>query len=291
MAKDFIVAIELGSSKITGIAGKKNPDGSITVLAVAKEDSKACMRKGVVYNIDKTAQALTNIINKLKGSLQTDIARVYVGVGGQSLKGVKNVVVKDLPADSIVTQDIVNELMDTNRNMKNNDYEVLDAITQEYKVDMLDELNPVGVQACHIEGHFLNLLWRKTFNRSLNKCFDNAGIPIAEMYVTPLAMTEEILTEAEKRTGCMLVDLGADTTTVAIYTRDILRHLFVLPLGSSNITKDLTTLKMEEREAEAMKLKYASAYTEVADIDDSMVWAIDNNRSVNSRLFIDVVEA
>ena len=111
MAKDFIVAIELGSSKITGIAGKKNPDGSITVLSVAKEDSKACMRKGVVYNIDKTAQALTNIINKLKGSLQTDIARVYVGVGGQSLKGVKNVVVKDLPADSIVTQDIVNELM------------------------------------------------------------------------------------------------------------------------------------------------------------------------------------
>lgn len=291
MAKDFIVAIELGSSKITGIAGKKNPDGSITVLSVAKEDSKACMRKGVVYNIDKTAQALTNIINKLKGSLQTDIARVYVGVGGQSLKGVKNVVVKDLPADSIVTQDIVNELMDTNRNMKNNDYEVLDAITQEYKVDMLDELNPVGVQACHIEGNFLNLLWRKTFNRSLNKCFDNAGIPIVEMYVTPLAMAEEILTEAEKCAGCMLVDLGADTTTVAIYTRDILRHLFVLPLGSNNITKDLTTLKMEEREAEAMKLKYASAYTEVADIDDSMVWAIDNNRSVNSRLFIDVVEA
>ena len=156
---------------------------------------------------------------------------------------------------------------------------------------MQDELDPVGVQACHIEGNFLNLLWRKTFNRSLNKCFDNAGIPIAEMYVTPLAMAEEILTEAEKRAGCMLVDLGADTTTVAIYTRDILRHLFVLPLGSNNITKDLTTLKMEEREAEAMKLKYASAYTEVADIDDSMVWAIDNNRSVNSRLFIDVVEA
>lgn len=291
MAKDFIVAIELGSSKITGIAGKKNPDGSITILSVAKEDSKACMRKGAVYNIDKTAQALTNIINKLKGSLQTDIARVYVGVGGQSLRGMKNVVVKDLPADSIITQDVVNELMDTNRNMKNNDYEVLDAITQEYKVDMQDELDPVGVQARHIEGNFLNLLWRKTFNRNLNKCFDNAGIPIAEMYVTPLAMAEEILTEAEKRTGCLLIDLGAETTTIAVYTRDILRYISVLPLGSNNITKDLETLQMDEREAEAMKLKYASAYTEATDIDNNMVWAIDNNRSIKSRLFIKVVEA
>lgn len=291
MAKDFIVAIELGSSKITGVAGRKNPDGSVTVLAAAKEDSKACMRKGAVYNIDKTAQALTNIVNKIKASLQTDIARVYVGVGGQSLRGVKNVVVKDLPADSVITQDTVNEIMDANRSVPYNDYEVLDAITQEYKVDMQDESEPVGVQARHIEGNFLNLLWRKAFNRSLNKCFDNAGITIAEMYVTPLALGDELLNEAEKRAGCLLVDLGADTTTIAVYTRDILRHISVLPLGSNNITKDLESLQMDEREAEAMKLKYASAYTDVADIDPSMLWAIDKNRSVKSRLFIDVVEA
>ena len=291
MAKDFIVAIELGSSKITGVAGKKNPDGSITVLSIAKEDSTSCMRKGAVYNIDKTAQALTNIISKLRNSLQTDITQVYVGVGGQSLRGVRNVVVKDLPSDTIITQEMINEIMDSNRAMEYNDYKVLDAITQEYKVDMQDELDPVGVQAQHIEGNFLNLQWRKAFNRSLNKCFDNAGITIAEMYVTPLAMADEVLTEAEKRAGCMLIDFGADTTTIAIYTRDILRHLSVLPLGSNNITKDLESLQMDEKEAESMKLKYASAYTETTDIDASMLWAIDKNRSVKSRLFIEVVEA
>ncbi len=291
MTKDFIVAIELGSSKITGVAGKKNPDGSVTVLASAKEDSKAFMRKGAVYNIDKTAQTLTNIVNKIKVSLQTDIARVYVGVGGQSLRGVKNTVVKDLPADTVITQDTVNEIMDANRSMQYNDYEVLDAITQEYKVDMQDELEPVGVQASHIEGNFLNLLWRKAFNRSLNKCFDNAGIPIAEMYVTPLALGDELLNEVEKRAGCLLVDLGADTTTIAVYTRDILRHISVLPLGSNNITKDLESLQMDGREAEAMKLKYASAYTDVADIDPNMLWAVDSTRSVPSSKFIEVVEA
>lgn len=291
MAKDFIVAIELGSSKMTGIAGKKNPDGSITVLAVAKEDSTSCIRKGAVYSIDKTAQGLTNIVNKLKATLQTEITKVYVGVGGQSLRGIKNVIIKDLPADSVVSQEMINELMDANRNMVYPDYEILDAITQEYKVDLQYQIDPVGIQARRLEGNFLNLQWRRSFYRSLNKCFDTAGISIAEMYTSPLVLADNVLTEAEKRSGCILVDLGAETTTVSIYYRDILRHLSVIPLGSNNVTKDLESLQMDEREAEQMKLKYASAYTEAADIDGSMMWAIDKNRSVESRLFLEVVEA
>ena len=94
-AKDFIVAIELGSSKVTGIAGQKNLDGSINVLAVVKENSSSFIRKGVVYNIDKTAQCLTSIIKKLENQLKTQITQVYVGVGGQSIRSVKNVVTKN----------------------------------------------------------------------------------------------------------------------------------------------------------------------------------------------------
>lgn len=291
MAKDFIVAIELGSSKMTGIAGKKNPDGSITVLAVAKEDSTSCIRKGAVYSIDKTAQGLTNIVNKLKATLQTEITRVYVGVGGQSLRGIKNVIIKDLPAESIVSQDMINELMDANRNMVYPDYEILDAITQEYKVDSIYNIDPVGIPARRLEGNYLNVQWRKSFYRNLNKCFDMAGISIAEMYTSPLVLADNVFTEAEKRSGCVLVDLGAETTTVSVYYRDILRHLSVIPLGSNNITKDLESLQMDEKEAELMKLKYGSAYTDAADIDGSMMWAIDKNRSVESRLFLEVVEA
>ncbi len=93
---EFIVAIELGSSKITGIAGKKKLDGSISVLAVVKEDATQCIRKGVVYNIDKTGQCLTGIINKLRKQLKYEISQVYVGVGGQSIRSVRNVIVKDL---------------------------------------------------------------------------------------------------------------------------------------------------------------------------------------------------
>jgi len=88
-AKEFIVAIELGSSKMTGIAGQKNLDGSINVLAVVKENSSSFIRKGVVYNIDKTAQCLTSIVKKLENQLKTEVTQVYVGVGGQSIRGVK----------------------------------------------------------------------------------------------------------------------------------------------------------------------------------------------------------
>ena len=95
-AKDFIVAIELGSSKVTGIAGRKNLDGSINVLAVVKEESSSFIRKGVVYNIDKTALCISSIIKKLTTQLKTEITQVYVGVGGQSIRSVRNIISKDL---------------------------------------------------------------------------------------------------------------------------------------------------------------------------------------------------
>ena len=223
-AKEFIVAIELGSSKVTGIAGQKNLDGSIQILAVVKEESSAFIRKGVVYNIDKTAQCLTSIIKKLETQLKTEIRQVYVGVGGQSIRSVRNVIGKDLPNESIVTQDMVIELMDANRNMTYPDQEILDAAVQEYKVGSQFQIDPVGIQATRLEGNFLNILERKAFYKNLNKCFETAGINVAEMYLAPLALADSVLTEAEKRSGCALVDLGADTTTVSVYSKNILRH-------------------------------------------------------------------
>ena len=288
---DFIVAIELGSSKMTGIAGRKNLDGSINVLAVVKEDSTDCIRKGIVYNIDKTAQALMTIVKKLENNLKTKITHVYVGVGGQSIRSVKSVNVKNLPVETTVSQDMINELMDANRNMSYPEQEILDAATQEYKVDSQYQIDPVGIQCTRLEGNFLNILWRKTFYRNLNKCFDNAGIAIAEMYLAPLALAESVLTTAEKRSGCMLVDLGADTTTVSVYSKNILRHLAVIPLGSNNITKDIASLQMEDKDAENMKIKYGCAYTDNDDMDNTKKYPIDNDRSVDSRKFIEIVEA
>ena len=278
--KDFIVAIELGSSKITGIAGKKNLDGSIQVLACVKEDSTACIRKGVVYNIDKTAQCLTSIVNKLEKQLKTTITQVYVGVGGQSIRSLRNVITKELSMETPISQDMVIYP----------DLEILDAAVQEYKVDSQYQLDPVGIPCTHFEGNFLNILQRKTFYKNLNSCFEVANINVAEMYLAPLALADSVLTEAERRSGCALVDMGADTTTVSVYFKNILRHIAVIPLGGNNITKDIASLQMEEADAERMKLKYGCAYTENSDIDNNMKYSIDPDRQVEVRKFIEIVE-
>lgn len=286
----FIVAIELGSSHVTGIAGKKNLDGSINVLAVVREDSSSFIKKGVVNNIDKTAICISNIIKKLTLQLKTEITQVYVGVGGQSIRGVRNVITKELPPDTKVTQEMVIDLMDANRNMKYPDQEILDGVCQEYKVDSQLQLDPVGIQCSKLEGNFLNILQRKKFYKNLNTCFETAQVNVAEMYLAPLALADSVLTESERRSGCALVDLGADTTTVSVYSKNILRHIAVIPLGSNNITKDIASLQMEESEAENMKLKYGCAYTSSKDIDNSLMLPLDEDRTVESRVFIDIVE-
>ena len=245
----------------------------------------------MVYNIDKTVQCLTNIIKRLETSLKAKVAQVYVGVGGQSIRSVKNTLIKELPLDSVVTLDMVNELMDENRNMTYPAQEVLDAITQEYKVDAQYQLDPVGIQCTRLEANLLNILWKKSFYRNLNKCFDNAGIAIAEMYLAPLALADSVLTDVEKRVGCVLVDLGAETTTVSVYYRNILRHLAVIPLGGNNITIDIASLQMDDENAEKMKRKYASAYTDSKDIDENLKYSIDEDRQVDSKTFIEIVEA
>lgn len=289
-SKNFIVAIELGSTKITGIAGQKNHDGSFTVNAVVKEDSTACIRKGVVYNADKTVQSITNVISRLKTAMKAEIAQVYVGVGGQSIHSVRNVMVKDLADSALVTADMVNELMDNNRAMQYKDFEILDVVAQEYKVDNQYQLEPVGIECSHLEGNFLNILQRKKHYHSLNNCFDRAGVKIAEMYLAPIVLADGVLTDTEKRSGCMLVDMGAETTTVLVFSKNILRHVAVIPLGGNNITKDIASLQMEEADAEIMKLRHASAYTDNNEIDASVSYNIDNERKVESRKFIELVE-
>ena len=289
---EFIVAIELGSSKITGIAGRKNTDGSISVLAIAQENGETCIRNGVVRNIEKTVQALSNIIKKLEATLKTRITHVYVGFGGQSIIGVKNTNVRELSTESEVTQDMINELMDANRSMQYPDQQILDAVTLEYKVDNQYQAEPpVGVPCKRLEGNFLNILCRREFYRRLKKCFDQANISILDMYISPLALADSVLTDSEKRGGCALVDLGADTTTVSIFHRNILRKLSVIPLGSANITKDIASLQIEDGDAERLKLKYASAFTDGNDIDQARHYAIDSDRFIEMSKFVDIVEA
>lgn len=289
--KDFYVAIELGSSKITGIAGQKKMDGSITVLAIATEEAASCIRKGVVYNIDKTNQSIRSIIQKLQNQLQTEIAIVHVGIGGQGIRGLVNVIAKDLDEATVINNNIIDAMTDANRATRYTNSTILEAEPQEYKVDSQYQVDPVGIECNRIEGHFLNIIWREAFYRNLNKCFEQPGMPQFYPCLAPKALADNVLTDTERRTGCVLVDLGAGTTTVSVYYKNILRHMVVIPLGGNNVTKDIASFHIDEVEAEKMKLQYGSAFTANSDFDPDMKYTIDSQRSIPQRDFVSMVEA
>ena len=274
-ARNFIVAIELGSTKIRGIAGQKKSDGRIDVLAVVTENADQCIRKGVVYNTDKTIQCIINVVQRLRSQLKSGIKHVYIGVGGQSIHSDLNTITKEVADDMPVTQQLIVDMMDQNRSMDYPEQEILDVEVQEYRADNLLQIDPVGIQCQRLEGNFLNILQRKRHYQWLNSCFEKADVKIAEVYLAPFALADAVLTPMEKRSGCVLVDLGADTTTVMVFYKNIIRHLAVIPLGANNITKDICSLQVEETEAERMKLRYASAYTEQADIDPTLKYDLD----------------
>lgn len=278
---EFIAAIELGSSKITGVAGRKNSDGSMQVLAYAQEDSSTFIRKGVIFNLDKTAQSLTSIINRLEGELKNSIAKVYVGIGGQSLRTIRNVVSRDLEQEAIISEELVSAIGDENIAIPVVDMDILDVAPQEYKVGNNLQANPVGLVGSHIEGRFLNIIARSSVRKNLEHCFEQAKIDVAEQLIAPLVTANSVLTESERRSGCALIDFGADTTTISVYKNNLLRFLTVVPLGGYSITRDIASLKMEEEEAERLKKTYGDAlYEEEPDQDPATCELEDSGRII-----------
>lgn len=289
--KEIIVAIEFGSSKIRGIAGCKNIDGSIQILDVEQMDARNWIRKGVVYNIDKTEMCLRNITEKLEAELDVHIARVYVGIGGKSLRTRKNTVSRQFATKTIISQELVDSLYRTNKNISYPGYEILDVIPQEYRVGIDMTTEPVGVLSNHIEGTYLNVIAKSEVKEYIVKSVEACGLEIAGFFIAPMALAESVLTETEKRSGCTLVDFGAETTTVAVYKNNLLRHLAVIPLGGNNITMDISSLQMEEEDAENLKVKYGSAFSEQSSEELSKNLLINNGRTIEERTLVDIVEA
>lgn len=292
-ATDFIVAIELGSTEIAGIAGKKNADGSINLLAYSSEKSDDCIKKGVIYNLDKTTQKLTSIIKELETKLQAGIKKVYIGVGGLSLRSIKNTESRQLGDDTRISQAIIDSMMEANMETPLLDYEILAVEPQEYKIGNNLLTEPVGTTASNIEGSYLNIIARPSVKQNIRQCLSHTGYEIAGFTISPMATADTVLTTNEKRSGCALIDLGADTTTVAIYKNNILRHVCVIPLGGNSITKDICSKQIEEDDAELIKIRYASAYTEYKEGEEiqDTEYTIDGKCSIMSRTLEDIVEA
>ena len=258
--KDIIVAVELGSQAIRAVAGRREPDGTMQVLAIAREDASNAIRKGLVDNIDKTTQAISHVVRTLNEKLGIYTTRIYVGLAGQSLHTKLNVVPYQLIEKSQITAGMVDQMMEINSGVVYPDSKILDVVPQEYKVGNRRIADPVGMMSESLEAHFMNVVARNSLSENIERCVRNSGLELAELLISPICLADSLLSSNEKRSGCALVDFGADTTTILVYTNNILRHLAVIPLGGSNVTSDIASKGLEMEEAEEIKLKYGTAF-------------------------------
>ena len=259
--KDFMVAIELGSSKISGIAGKKTADGGVQIIAYASVKSDGCIRHGIISNEVKTKQAINEVVKKLEAQLKMCVKRAYVGLGGQSLRSHIALEKKDLLSKASITEQIKESLYDESVKPPYPEYETLINIPLEYKVDSKIVADPVGEFGTSIEAQFLNIIAKESLSNNIRSTVAFNGVDIVDMPIQIKCLADNITSDVEKSSGCAVVDLGAETTSVIVYKNKTERYLVVIPLGVATITKDIMSIKqVEEDEAESIKIKFGDAY-------------------------------
>lgn len=265
MGQKYIVAIEIGSSKIKGAVGAIDESGALTVLAIEEEKLIDSVRYGCIQNVAEVSTRVLSIVRKLENHNSVSPSKVkgvYVGLGGRSLTALAREVQRQLPDELEITERIIEQIKEEARLTTVPDRDVVEVLPRSFIIDKRPIANPVGVFGQNITAN-LNLLTCKTqIKRNLNLVIcDRLQLAINGYIVRPTAVADLVLSDDEKRLGCMLVDFGAETTTVSIYKDGSLQYLATLPLGSRNITRDITAIKCLEERAEEIKKAVGCAYT------------------------------
>lgn len=260
--KEYIAAIDFGSSKIVGMVGTKSQNNILEVVAVEKHETSSCVRRGNIHNIEDTAANLKQIIRKLENRIHPNkLVKVYVGVSGQSVISQNSKVYKRLDRETAISDEVIDNLMEECRLHKSDNYEILEVVPNEYKLDgKKTEINPIGVACTEIEANFKLIVGRPTLLRNIIRVVEEKSeLSLAGCKVSPLAAASVLLSDADKVLGCALVDFGAGTTAVSVYKDGLLRHLAVIPFGGQIVTRDICSANLMESDAEKLKSSYGSA--------------------------------
>ncbi|MBR4962999.1 MAG: cell division protein FtsA [Muribaculaceae bacterium] len=255
---NLIVTIDLGSSNIVGLAGIK--EGSkIKVIAVEKEPSEGAIRRGCIINTDICASKVRKLITKLENKISSKIAEVYVGIGGQSVRTIKNNVSRHLPDGTKISSALLDELNKEGRNIPIAATEIIDVLPNETYINDTVVENPLEMEAKKIQVDMLLAVARQAISRNISNVFERLNMPIAGLILSSKADAEAILTKEDKNKGCVLVNFGGGTTEISIYCHGYLRQTSTIPLGGKNITMDIMSLGLVAEKAEQYKISIGSA--------------------------------
>jgi cell division protein FtsA len=266
----IIVGLDIGTTKVCAIVGKRNEHGKIEVLAMGKAESLGVIR-GEVRNIEKTVRAINEAIEKarqslLKNKIQLEIHNVHVGIAGQHIKSLqhRNSISLGARDEEISKDDVVRLIKDTNKLALAPGDEIIHVLPQEYTVDDINDVyDPVGMTGVRLSSNFHVITGNIDAIKNIYKSVERSGLKVADLILEPLSSSEAVLTPEELEAGVCLVDIGGGTTDVAIFKNGIIRHTAVIPFGGNIITKDVEEgCNVLRNQAEALKVKFGSALSD-----------------------------
>jgi cell division protein FtsA len=259
---EIIVGLDIGTTKIAAMVGRKNEYGKIEILGSGKTASIG-VKRGVVSNIDYTVQSIQKAVKEAGDSAGVDIGTVYVGIAGQHIKSLQHQggIIRNDGDDEISQQDIDSLRENMYKLAMNPGEEIIDVIPQEYTVDGETGIKePIGMAGISLDANFHIITGQTTAAKNIFKCVKKAGLEVAGLILEPLASAEAVLSEEEKEAGVALVDIGGGTTDIAIFQDGIIRHTAVIPFGGDVISEDVKEgCTIIKKHAEELKVKFGSA--------------------------------
>ncbi len=259
---DIVVGLDIGTTKIVAIVGRKNEHGKLEILGMGKSESIGVSR-GVVSNIDKTVQSIKLAVEDAENKSGVDIKVVNVGIAGQHIKSLQHrgIKVRHNVDDEIGQQDINSLIDDMYKLVMLPGEEIIHVLPQEYIIDNEQGIkDPIGMAGVRLEANFHIITGQIAAAKNIYKCVHKAGIEVADLILEPLASSEAVVSDEEKEAGVALVDIGGGTTDIAIFQDGIIRHTAVIPFGGNSITEDIKEgCGIIKNQAELLKIKFGSA--------------------------------
>lgn len=259
---NVIFALDIGTTKVCMVAGRKNEYGRVEILGMGIVPSRGVLR-GVVSNLEKTAQDIMEAKEMCEKNSGHKARMIHVGIAGRKIssKSTPGLLTRKNHHGEITRDDVNQLLSDMNQLLLPPGDKILHIIPQEYTVDNeRGVIDPVGMAGVRLEGDFYIVTAQSNISRNITKCVNKAGMKIEELTLEPIASAAAVLSEEEREAGVVLLDIGGGTADVCIYHNNILRKIAIVPFAGNSITDDIREgCKVMKDDAEALKVSHGRA--------------------------------
>src|SRR6188472_3382919 len=264
----IIVGLDIGTTKIAAIAGRKNEFGKLEILGFGRANSNG-VQHGMVLNIDQTIKAIqTALENCYASNPNLDISEVYVGIAGHHIKSLqtRGDIVRHQTDEEITQKEIDQLIADQYKTYIPAGDQIIDVIPQEFTVDNFQNIpNPIGYGGVKVGANFHIITGDKNAIRNINRSVEKAMLTTKDLVLQPLASAAAVMAQEDMEAGVAIVDIGGGTTDLAVFYEGILKHTAVIPFAGENITNDIKTgLGVLKTQAEQMKVQFGSALSNEA---------------------------